>query len=107
MDTDEQCSPEMKVRKIFPKLPKKKEKRKICLIVRNALQAQILYLKGEELERKNRYYDAIVYYRKALRLVPDIEMRMYRGNNRLKDNNSEDNKGRGKSPSTLKDRDSM
>lgn len=55
-------------------------------------QAEMLYMKGVELERSYRHYDAIRYYRKALQLVPDIDVRMYKAN-KLNDYKNQENKG--------------
>ncbi|XKL62284.1 hypothetical protein PGB90_002117 [Kerria lacca] len=41
-------------------------------------EAESLYLKGVELEYSNNYYDAMKYYRKALRLVPDIDKKIFK-----------------------------
>ncbi|XP_065215666.1 F-box only protein 9 [Planococcus citri] len=53
-------------------------------------EAENLYLKGVELERNFRHYDAIRYYRKALQLVPDIDVRMYKSN-KLRDFKNQEN----------------
>lgn len=64
----------------------------ILLISNFFIQAEMLFMKGVELERTYHHYDAIQYYRKALQLVPDIDKRMYK-DNKLKDIKNQENKG--------------
>lgn len=39
-------------------------------------QAKSLFLKGTEMERGGKLYEAIQYYRRAVQLVPDVEFRL-------------------------------
>lgn len=41
------------------------------------LQAKNLFLKGIEHERGRKFYEAIQFYKRAVQLVPDIEVRLY------------------------------
>lgn len=40
------------------------------------MQAKVLFLKGIELERSGKLYEAIQFYKRAVQLVPDIEIRL-------------------------------
>lgn len=39
-------------------------------------QARKLFLKGVEMERSGKLYEAIQFYRRAVQIVPDIEFRL-------------------------------
>lgn len=41
------------------------------------LQARKLFLKGVENEQLGKLYEAIQFYKRAVQLVPDIEIRLY------------------------------
>lgn len=50
------------------------------------MQAKRLFLRGSELERSGKLYEAIQFYRRAVQLVPDIEFRLDNVNkNNIKD----------------------
>lgn len=40
-------------------------------------QAKNLFLKGIEHEQSRKFYEAIQFYKRAVQLVPDIEVRLY------------------------------
>lgn len=40
------------------------------------MQAKNLFLKGIEMEKSGKFYEAIQFYRRAVQLVPDIEFRL-------------------------------
>lgn len=40
-------------------------------------QAKNLFLKGIEYEQSRKFYEAIQFYKRAVQLVPDIEVRLY------------------------------
>lgn len=43
-------------------------------------QAKQLFLRGTELERSGKLYEAVQYYKKAVQLLPDVEARLYQNN---------------------------
>lgn len=54
------------------------------------MQAKRLFLKGSEMERSGKLYEAIQFYRRAMQLVPDIEFRLDSVNkNNIKDQKSQ------------------
>lgn len=50
-------------------------------------------MKGAELERNNNYYEAIRYYRKALQLVPDIDVQVFKKTKQKEFKYNSENKG--------------
>lgn len=52
--------------------------------------ARILFLKGVEMERTGKLYEAIQFYRRAVQIVPDIEFRLDNKNKARQNNNNDD-----------------
>jgi len=62
------------------------------MIVCCSFQAKNLFLKGIEYEQTRKFYEAIQFYKRAVQLVPDIEVRLYESTKtKTKDRFEDDN----------------
>uniref|UniRef100_V5IA03 F-box only protein 9 n=1 Tax=Anoplophora glabripennis TaxID=217634 RepID=V5IA03_ANOGL len=58
--------------------------------------ARILFLKGIEMEKSGKFYEAIQFYRRAVQIVPDIEFKLERMSKpKLKDRQATEDKEKG------------
>jgi len=62
------------------------------VIAHCSFQAKNLFLKGIEYEQSRKFYEAIQFYKRAVQLVPDIEVRLYESTKtKAKDRFEDDN----------------